>query len=94
MYYLLYTTVELSGRKLAHTYIHEARVCGARARDFVNFRGENYVLYGARVWRTCAGLTGPRPDLTMAGRCSLSFSAGSSKIKIWTSSPYGGHKAQ
>jgi hypothetical protein len=33
-----------------------------------------------------AGLKGPRPDLTMTGHCLLSFSAGSSKIKIRTSS--------
>ena len=40
----------------------------------------------ASARRAGAGLTGPRPDLTITGSCSLSFLAGSSKIKIRTSS--------
>jgi hypothetical protein len=44
----------------------------------------------ARARRARPGLKGPRPDLTMTGRCPLSSSAGSSKIKNWTSSR---HKA-
>jgi hypothetical protein len=40
----------------------------------------------ARPARARAGLKGPRPDLTMTKRCRLSCSAGSSKIKIRTSS--------
>ena len=59
------------------------------ARDFVNFRKKNSCIARARCGR--AGLKGPRPDLTMTGRCDFASSAGSSKIKIWTSS---WHKAQ
>jgi hypothetical protein len=44
------------------------------ARDFVNFRGKNHASRAQG------------PDLTMTGRCQLSSSAGSSKIKIRTSS--------
>jgi hypothetical protein len=40
----------------------------------------------ARARLARVGLTGPRPDLTMTGRCRLSCSAGSSKTKIRTSS--------
>ena len=50
---------------------------GSRVRDFVNFRGENVCI--------AAGLT-VYPLGLDRGRCPLSFSAGSSKIKIWTSS--------
>ena len=39
----------------------------------------------ARARRGCAGLKGPRPDLTMTGRCGFSSSVGSSKIKFRTS---------
>ena len=45
----------------------------------------------APAQRAPADLTGPRPDLTTTGRCQSSCSAGSSKIKIWTSSR---HKAR
>jgi hypothetical protein len=44
----------------------------------------------ARPRRGRAGLKGPRPDLTMTGRFHAYSSAGSSKIKIRTSSR---HKA-
>jgi hypothetical protein len=40
----------------------------------------------ARARRGRAGLKGPRPDLTMTGRCNVASSAGSSKFKIRTSS--------
>jgi hypothetical protein len=43
-------------------------------------------MHRARTRRGRAGLKGPGPDLTMTGRCPISFSAGSSKIKIRTSS--------
>ena len=56
---------------------------GGCARDFVKFRKK---LCIARARRGRAGLKGPRPDLTMTGRCHFSSSVGSSKIKIRTSS--------
>jgi hypothetical protein len=40
---------------------------GGCARDFVNFRGKKSCI--ARARRGRAGLKGPRPDLTMTGRC-------------------------
>jgi hypothetical protein len=53
---------------------------------FRKFSGKKSCI--ARARRGRAGQKGPRPDLTMTGRFRLYSSAGSSKIKIRTSSPY------
>jgi hypothetical protein len=51
---------------------------------FRKFSGKNSCI--ARARRGRAGLKGPRPDLTMTGRCRHQFSVMRSKIKIRTSS--------
>ena len=78
-------TVELTGTELAHQA--RAAVAARRMRaGFRKFSKKNSC--NARARRGRAGLKGPRPDLTMTGRCDYYSSAGSSNIKIRTSSPY------
>ena len=60
------------------------RPAGRLRAGFRKFSKKNSCI--ARARRGIPGLKGPRPDLTMTGRCRSYSSARSSKIKIRTSS--------